>query len=92
MRCNPAQVYVLCYGLSLYASYHGVKTALDSFVHLRDADKVPHLRDHIEEFETFMDYESFARRAEEFEGGVISRCQADKNAKPYVLDAVLDIE
>jgi methylisocitrate lyase len=57
---------VLYYGLSLYASYHGVKTALDSFAHLRDADKVPHLRDHIEEFETFMDYESFARRAKKF--------------------------
>jgi 2-methylisocitrate lyase-like PEP mutase family enzyme len=57
---------VLYYGLSLYASYHGVKAALDSFAHLRDADKVPHLRDHIEEFETFMDYESFARRAGKF--------------------------
>jgi len=57
---------VLYYGLSLYASYHGVKTALDSFARLRDADKVPHLRAHIEEFETFMDYESFARRAEKF--------------------------
>jgi 2-methylisocitrate lyase-like PEP mutase family enzyme len=57
---------VLYYGLSLYASYHGVKAALESFAHLRDADKVPHLRDHIEEFETFMDYESFARRAEKF--------------------------
>jgi 2-methylisocitrate lyase-like PEP mutase family enzyme len=57
---------VLYYGLSLYASYHGVKAALDSFAHLRDADKVPHLRDHIEEFETLMDYESFARRAEKF--------------------------
>jgi 2-methylisocitrate lyase-like PEP mutase family enzyme len=57
---------VLYYGLSLYASYHGVKAALDSFAHLRDADKVPHLRAHIEEFETFMDYESFARRAEKF--------------------------
>jgi len=57
---------VLYYGLSLYASYHGVKTALDDFARLRDADKVPHLRAHIEEFETFMDYESFARRAEKF--------------------------
>ena len=57
---------VLYYGLSLYASYHGVKAALESFAHLRDADKVPHLRDHIEEFETFMDYESFAQRAEKF--------------------------
>jgi 2-methylisocitrate lyase-like PEP mutase family enzyme len=57
---------VLYYGLSLYASYYGVKAALDSFAHLRDADKVPHLRAHIEEFETFMDYEGFARRAEKF--------------------------
>jgi 2-methylisocitrate lyase-like PEP mutase family enzyme len=57
---------VLYYGLSLYASYYGVKAALDSFAQLRDADKVPHLRAHIEEFETFMDYEGFARRAEKF--------------------------
>lgn len=57
---------VLYYGLSLYASYHGVKAALESFSHLRDADKVPHLRAHIEEFEAFMDYESFALRAGKF--------------------------
>ncbi len=54
---------VLYYGLSLYASYHGVKAALDGFARLRDADKVPHLRAHIEEFETFMDYERWSNKS-----------------------------
>lgn len=35
---------VLYYGFSLYAAYHGVKTALDAFKRTRNADDIPQVR------------------------------------------------
>lgn len=54
---------VLYYGLALHAAYHGVKAALNAFNATADADQIPHLREHIAEFEDFIGYPDFARRA-----------------------------
>src|SRR4051812_28010701 len=47
---------VLYYGFSLYAAYHGVKTALDIFRRTRSADEIAGVRGSIEEFEQFIGY------------------------------------
>lgn len=60
---------VLYYGFALYAAYHGVKSALEAFRATRDADKVPHVREVIPEFEDFIGYPDFTRRARKYKLG-----------------------
>jgi methylisocitrate lyase len=57
---------VLYYGFSLYAAYHGVKTALDAFTRTRNADDIPHVRGGIAEFENFIGYPDFNARAKKY--------------------------
>lgn len=57
---------VLYYGLSLYAAYHGVKTALDAFKQTRNADDIPQVRGEIAEFENFIGYPEFSARAKKY--------------------------
>jgi methylisocitrate lyase len=57
---------VLYYGLSLYAAYHGVKTALDTFRQTRNADDIAHVRGCIAEFENFIGYPGFSDRAKKY--------------------------
>jgi len=57
---------VLYYGFSLYAAYHGVKTALDSFRRTRNADEIPEVRGQIAEFEKFIGYPQFTARAKKY--------------------------
>ena len=57
---------VLYYGFSLYAAYHGVKTALEAFMRTRNADDVPQVRGCIAEFETFIGYPEFSERAKKY--------------------------
>jgi methylisocitrate lyase len=54
---------VLYYGFSLYAAYHGVKTALDMFKRTRNADEVRGCRS---EFESFIGYPGFSERAKKY--------------------------
>jgi 2-methylisocitrate lyase-like PEP mutase family enzyme len=57
---------VLYYGFSLYAAYHGVKTALDAFTRTRNADDIPQVRGGIAEFENFIGYPDFNARAKKY--------------------------
>jgi 2-methylisocitrate lyase-like PEP mutase family enzyme len=57
---------VLYYGFSLYAAYHGVKTALEDFARTRDADTVADRRAAIAEFESFIGYPEFSARAKKY--------------------------
>ncbi|MDO8704330.1 MAG: isocitrate lyase/PEP mutase family protein [Sulfuricaulis sp.] len=57
---------VLYYGLSLHASFFAVKTALEQFHATLDADALPHLREHVTEFEQLMGYDAFAARARKY--------------------------
>jgi len=57
---------ILYYGFTLYAAYHAVQTALETFKRTRDAGKVPHIRDHVEEFENFIGYPEFTERAKKY--------------------------
>ena len=57
---------VLYYGFTLHAAYQGVKAALEAFARTRDADAVPHVRRHVEEFEDFIGYPAFAERARRY--------------------------
>jgi 2-methylisocitrate lyase-like PEP mutase family enzyme len=57
---------ILYYGFTLYAAYHAVQTALETFKRTRDAGKVPHIRDHVEEFENFIGYPEFTKRAKKY--------------------------
>ena len=58
---------VLYYGFSLYAAYHGVKTALDAFARTRNADAVADRRACIAEFENFIGYPEFSARAKKYD-------------------------
>jgi 2-methylisocitrate lyase-like PEP mutase family enzyme len=57
---------VLYYGFSLYAAYHGVKTALDTFMQTRNADDIEQVRGCIAEFENFIGYPEFSERAKKY--------------------------
>jgi methylisocitrate lyase len=57
---------VLYYGFSLYAAYHGVKTALDTFMQTRNADDIKQVRGCIAEFEKFIGYPEFSDRAKKY--------------------------
>lgn len=57
---------VLYYGFSLYAAYHGVKTALDAFKRTRDADALADRRAAITDFENFIGYPEFNARAKKY--------------------------
>ena len=57
---------VLYYGFSLYAAYHGVKTALDTFMQTRNADDIEQVRGCIAEFENFIGYPEFSDRAKKY--------------------------
>jgi 2-methylisocitrate lyase-like PEP mutase family enzyme len=57
---------VLYYGFSLYAAYHGVKTALDTFMQTRNADGIEQVRGCIAEFENFIGYPEFSDRAKKY--------------------------
>jgi 2-methylisocitrate lyase-like PEP mutase family enzyme len=57
---------VLYYGFSLYAAYHGVKTALDTFIQTRNADDIKQVRGCIAEFENFIGYPEFSDRAKKY--------------------------
>jgi 2-methylisocitrate lyase-like PEP mutase family enzyme len=57
---------VLYYGFSLYAAYHGVKTALDTFIQTRNADDIKQVRGCIAEFENFIGYPKFSDRAKKY--------------------------
>ncbi len=57
---------VLYYGFSLYAAYHGVKTALDTFMRTRNADDILQVRGCIAEFENFIGYPGFSERAKKY--------------------------
>ena len=57
---------VLYYGFSLYAAYHGVKTALDTFMQTRNADDIKQVRGCIAEFENFIGYPEFSDRAKKY--------------------------
>jgi 2-methylisocitrate lyase-like PEP mutase family enzyme len=57
---------VLYYGFSLYAAYHGVKTALETFMRTRNADDVAEVRGCITEFENFIGYQAFSDRAKKY--------------------------
>jgi 2-methylisocitrate lyase-like PEP mutase family enzyme len=57
---------VLYYGFSLYAAYHGVKTALDTFMQTRNADDIEQVRGCIAEFEKFIGYPEFSDRAKKY--------------------------
>ncbi len=53
---------VLYYGFTLYAAYAGVRQALDAFKQGGSAD-LPSVRGQTQDFERFIGYESFTRRA-----------------------------
>ena len=57
---------VLYYGFSLYAAYHGVKTALETFMRTRNADDPAEVRGCITEFENFIGYQAFSDRAKKY--------------------------
>jgi 2-methylisocitrate lyase-like PEP mutase family enzyme len=57
---------VLYYGLSLYAAYHGVKSALDGFTRTRNADAIAPVRGGIAEFEEFIGYPEFGAQAKKY--------------------------
>jgi methylisocitrate lyase len=57
---------VLYYGFCLYAAYDAVSRALDSFRKVRDAGKVPQVRERIAEFEKFAGYPEFSERAKKY--------------------------
>jgi 2-methylisocitrate lyase-like PEP mutase family enzyme len=57
---------VLYYGFSLYAAYHGVKTALETFMRTRNADDLAEVRGCITEFENFIGYQAFSDRAKKY--------------------------
>lgn len=57
---------VLYYGFSLYAAYHGVKTALDTFMQTRNADDIKQVRGCIAEFENFIGYPEYSDRAKKY--------------------------
>ena len=57
---------VLYYGFSLYAAYHGVKTALDTFMQTRNADDIKQVRGCIAEFENFIGYPEFSDRTKKY--------------------------
>src|ERR1022692_166991 len=57
---------VLYYGVSLYAAYHGVKTALDALKRTRHADDIKQVRGCIAEFEKFIGYPEFNARAKKY--------------------------
>ena len=57
---------VLYYGFSLYAAYHGVKTALDIFMRTRNADGIASVRGGSAEFEKFIGYAEFSARAKKY--------------------------
>jgi 2-methylisocitrate lyase-like PEP mutase family enzyme len=57
---------VLYYGFSLYAAYHGVKAALDTFMRTRNAEDVVEVRGCITEFENFIGYQAFSDRAKKY--------------------------
>ena len=57
---------VLYYGFALYAAYHGVKTALDTFTRTRNADDIAEVRGGIAEFEKFIGYAEFSARAKKY--------------------------
>jgi methylisocitrate lyase len=57
---------VIYYAFSLYAAYHGVKTALAAFKQTRDADAVADRRAGIAEFESFIGYSEFSARAKKY--------------------------
>jgi methylisocitrate lyase len=57
---------VLYYGFLLYAAYHGVKTALDTFMQTRNADDIAEARGGIAEFEKFIGYAEFIARAKKY--------------------------
>jgi len=63
---NAGADVVLYYGFSLYAAYHGVKTALDTFMRTRNADDVAQVRGCIAEFEKFIGYPAFSERAKKY--------------------------
>jgi 2-methylisocitrate lyase-like PEP mutase family enzyme len=56
---------VLYYGFTLYAAYAGVRAALAQFKQMGSADLVPVVRDEIQNFEDFIGYAAFVRRARE---------------------------
>jgi 2-methylisocitrate lyase-like PEP mutase family enzyme len=57
---------VIYYGFTLFAAFHGVKSALAAFKRTRNADEVPHLRGSIDEFEEFIGFAGFAARARKY--------------------------
>jgi 2-methylisocitrate lyase-like PEP mutase family enzyme len=57
---------VLYYGFTLYAAYTSVKAALTQFKKTGSADEIPSVRGSIEEFEEFIGYPDFTRRANAF--------------------------
>ena len=63
---NAGANVVLYYGLSLYAAYHGVKTALEDFKRTGNADQIPQLRGSIAEFESFIGYSEFSAQAKKY--------------------------
>jgi 2-methylisocitrate lyase-like PEP mutase family enzyme len=63
---NAGAKLVLYYGLTLYAAYLGVRTALKEFALRQDADAIPGLRAVIPDFESTLDYDSFAERARRY--------------------------
>jgi 2-methylisocitrate lyase-like PEP mutase family enzyme len=63
---NAGANLVLYYGLTLYAAFLGVRTALKEFALRQDADAIPGLRAAIPDFESALDYDSFAERARRY--------------------------
>jgi 2-methylisocitrate lyase-like PEP mutase family enzyme len=57
---------VLYYGFTLYAAYTGVKAALAAFKKSGSADEIASVRGGIEEFEDFIGYPEFTKRANAF--------------------------
>jgi len=64
--CATGADIVLYYGFTLLAAYDGVKTALEAFRDVQAADKVPGVRENVEEFERFIGYPEFTERARRY--------------------------
>ena len=60
---NAGADIVLYYGFCLYAAYRGVQAALAAFVEARNQNEVRDLLADVGEFEEFIGYETFIRRA-----------------------------
>lgn len=56
---------VLYYAFTLFAAYAGVRDALRLFRETGSADAAPHVRDQVAEFEDFIGYPAFVRRAKD---------------------------